>query len=45
MAAENPALVAEDRYRALLGDGRGRDAAAGRALVGHANQGAAECQS
>jgi DNA replication and repair protein RecF len=34
LAAENPALVAEDRYRALLGDGRARDAAAGRALVG-----------
>jgi len=34
LAAENPALAAEDRYRALLGEGRARDAAAGRALVG-----------
>jgi DNA replication and repair protein RecF len=34
LAAQNPALAAEDRYRALLRDNRGRDAAAGRALVG-----------
>ena len=29
-----PALAAEDRYRALLRDNRGRDAAAGRTLIG-----------
>ena len=29
-----PALAAEDRYRAALRDNRGRDAAAGRALIG-----------
>jgi DNA replication and repair protein RecF len=34
LAAEQPALAAEDRYRALLRDGRARDAAAGRALTG-----------
>jgi len=34
LAAESPALAAEDRYRALLRDNRGRDAAAGRALIG-----------
>jgi DNA replication and repair protein RecF len=34
LAAETPALAAEDRYRALLRDNRGRDAAAGRALIG-----------
>jgi DNA replication and repair protein RecF len=34
LASEHPALAAEDRYRALLRDNRGRDAAAGRALIG-----------
>jgi len=34
LAAENPALAAEDRYRAALRDNRGRDAAAGRTLIG-----------
>jgi DNA replication and repair protein RecF len=34
LAAEQPALAAEDRYRVLLRDGRGRDGAAGRALIG-----------
>ena len=34
LAAENPALAAEDAYRALLADNRGRDAAAGRTLIG-----------
>ncbi|MBV9077024.1 MAG: DNA replication/repair protein RecF, partial [Methylobacteriaceae bacterium] len=34
LAATLPAVDAEDRYRALLRDGRGRDAAAGRALAG-----------
>ena len=29
-----PALAAEDRYRAMLAENRGRDAAAGRTLVG-----------
>jgi DNA replication and repair protein RecF len=29
-----PALAAEERYRALLRDNRGRDAAAGRTLIG-----------
>ena len=34
LATELPALAAEDRYRALLRDNRGRDAAAGRTLIG-----------
>jgi len=34
LAASGPALAAEDRYRALLRDNRGRDAAAGRTLIG-----------
>ncbi len=34
LSASGPALDAEDRYRALLRDNRGRDAAAGRTLVG-----------
>jgi len=34
LAMAHPALAAEDRYRALLRDNRGRDAAAGRALIG-----------
>jgi DNA replication and repair protein RecF len=34
LASEHPALIAEDRYRASLRDNRGRDAAAGRALIG-----------
>ena len=34
LASEHPALAAEDRYRARLRDNRGRDAAAGRALIG-----------
>jgi DNA replication and repair protein RecF len=34
LAAKGPALEAEDRYRALLRDSRGRDAAAGRTLIG-----------
>jgi DNA replication and repair protein RecF len=32
--AEMPALAAEERYRAVLSEGRGRDAAAGRTLIG-----------
>jgi len=34
LASEHPALEAEDRYRQLLRDNRGRDAAAGRTLIG-----------
>ncbi len=34
LAAGGPSLAAEDRYRAILRDNRGRDAAAGRTLVG-----------
>ena len=34
LASENPALRAEDLYRARLRDNRGRDGAAGRALIG-----------
>jgi DNA replication and repair protein RecF len=34
LANEHPALAAEERYRARLRDNRGRDAAAGRTLVG-----------
>jgi len=34
LVAENPALSAEDSYRALLRDNRARDAAAGRTLIG-----------
>lgn len=34
LVAVHSALEAEDRYRALLASGRGRDAAAGRTLVG-----------
>jgi DNA replication and repair protein RecF len=34
LASEHPALAAEDLYRARLRDNRGRDAAAGRALIG-----------
>ncbi len=34
LTAQNPALAAEDLYRALLRDNRGRDAAAGRTLIG-----------
>jgi DNA replication and repair protein RecF len=34
LTASRPALQAEDRYRAILRDNRGRDAAAGRTLVG-----------
>ena len=34
LASEHPALAAEDRYRAWLRDNRGRDAAAGRTLIG-----------
>jgi DNA replication and repair protein RecF len=34
LVAEMPALAAEERYRALLRDNRGRDAAAGRTLIG-----------
>jgi DNA replication and repair protein RecF len=34
LVAEMPALAAEDRYRAMLADTRGRDAAAGRTLIG-----------
>ena len=34
LAAEHPALVAEDRYRALLHANRARDAQAGRTLIG-----------
>jgi DNA replication and repair protein RecF len=32
--AEMPALAAEERYRVALAEGRGRDAAAGRTLIG-----------
>lgn len=34
LAAQNPALAAEDLYRRLLRDNRGRDTAAARALIG-----------
>jgi DNA replication and repair protein RecF len=34
LTAEMPALAAEERYRAMLREGRGRDAAAGRTRVG-----------
>jgi DNA replication and repair protein RecF len=34
LVAEMPALAAEERYRVALSEGRGRDAAAGRTLVG-----------
>ncbi len=34
LVAAGPAIEAEDRYRAILRDGRGRDAAAGRTLIG-----------
>ena len=34
MTGSGPALAAEDRYRASLRDNRGRDAAAGRTLIG-----------
>jgi DNA replication and repair protein RecF len=34
LAANGPALAAEDGYRALMRDGRTRDAAAGRTLIG-----------
>ena len=34
LVAEMPALAAEERYRAILRDNRGRDAAAGRTLIG-----------
>ena len=34
LVATMPALAAEERYRALLADNRGRDAAAGRTLIG-----------
>lgn len=34
LVAENPALAAEESYRALLRDSRARDAAAGRTLIG-----------
>ena len=34
MTDSGPALRAEDRYRASLRDNRGRDAAAGRTLIG-----------
>ena len=34
LAADQPALAAEDRYRAILAESRGRDAAAGRTLIG-----------
>ena len=34
LVADRPALAAEDRYRAILADNRGRDAAAGRTLIG-----------
>jgi DNA replication and repair protein RecF len=34
LLVDGPALEAEDRYRAILRDSRGRDAAAGRTLVG-----------
>ena len=34
LVAEMPALAAEERYRVALSEGRGRDAAAGRTLIG-----------
>jgi DNA replication and repair protein RecF len=34
LVAQMPALAAEERYRAILREGRGRDAAAGRTLIG-----------
>ena len=34
MAADGPAIAAEERYRAALAESRARDAAAGRALIG-----------
>ncbi len=34
LAANGPAITAEDRYRAMLRDNRGRDAAAGRTTIG-----------
>ncbi|HXX82996.1 MAG TPA: DNA replication and repair protein RecF, partial [Casimicrobiaceae bacterium] len=34
LVARDPALQAEDRYRAILHDNRGRDAAAGRTTIG-----------
>jgi DNA replication and repair protein RecF len=34
LVAQMPALAAEERYRALLRDNRGRDTAAGRTLIG-----------
>jgi DNA replication and repair protein RecF len=34
LVAGMPALAAEDRYRAMLAENRGRDAAAGRTLIG-----------
>ncbi len=34
MIGAGPAIAAEDRYRAMLRDNRGRDAAAGRTLIG-----------
>jgi DNA replication and repair protein RecF len=34
LASDAPALAAEERYRALLREGRARDAAAGRTLIG-----------
>ena len=34
LASERPALEAEDEYRRILRDNRGRDAAAGRTLIG-----------
>ena len=34
LVMEMPALAAEERYRAILRDNRGRDAAAGRTLIG-----------
>jgi DNA replication and repair protein RecF len=34
LVSEMPALAAEERYRAMLRDNRGRDAAAGRTLIG-----------
>jgi DNA replication and repair protein RecF len=34
LAASGPAIAAEDRYRGILRDNRGRDAAAGRTTVG-----------
>jgi len=34
LASERPALEAEDSYRAMLSEGRGRDGAAGRTLTG-----------